>query len=137
MPRLALFNMAFGFLVLCLAAASGAFLATEITTGYLHDKALLETWALSLQKSAHGHANLFALTHIALGLTLPYSSLPGRVKVLQTIGLALGTLAMGFVMLLRAALGPVDGIDLTEILLGLFLSCALAAMATHAVGLFA
>jgi hypothetical protein len=135
MPRLGIFNMMFGFLALFLAAAAGPFLATEITSGYLRDKALLDTWTLLLQKSSHGHTNLFGLVHIAFGLTMPYSILPTRAKLLQTIGFGLGTVAMGVVMLVRAALGPVDGIDPTEIALGVMLSCALAALGTHALGL--
>ena len=123
-PRLAIFNMMFGFLVLAVVAAAGAFIATDISDGYLRDKALLETWILLLSKSAHGHTNLFGLIHIALGLTLPYSTFSPRVKLLQTIGLALGTVAMGPIMLIRAYLGPVSGIDPTAALLGVMLSCA-------------
>jgi hypothetical protein len=134
-PRLGLLNMTIGFALIFLAAALGPFVATEITSGYLRDKALLETWRLLLQKSSHGHTNLFGMLHVAFGLTLPYSALSGRLKKLQTVGLVLGSCAMGPVLLVRAALGPVDGIDLTEIVAGAFLSCALAAIALHAYGL--
>jgi len=127
--------MAFGFFVIFLAAAAGAFLATDITQAFLRDKQLLSSWTLMLGKSAHGHANLFGLVHIAFGLTLPYSIWGPRVKVAQTVGLALGTVAMGIVMLIRAYVGPTGGIDLTEAVLGIFLSCALAALFTHAAGL--
>jgi hypothetical protein len=135
MPRLALFNLTFGFIVLFLAAAAGPFLATEITSGYLRDRALLETWQLALQKSAHGHANLFGLIHVAFGLTMAHSILPLWMKKAQTVGLMLGSISMGLVMLVRAAVGPVEGIDPTEIVLGITLSCALAAIGTHAFGL--
>lgn len=135
MPRLSIFNMMFGFLVLSLAAAAGAFIATDITDGYLRDKALLETWQLLLSKSSHGHTNLFAMIHIALGLTLPYSLLSPRVKLLQTVGLGLGTLAMGPLMIARAYIGPTDGIDPNAVAIGIMLSCALAAIASHAAGL--
>jgi hypothetical protein len=134
-PRLAVFNMMVGFLVLALAAAAGAFVATDITDGYLRDKALLETWQLLLSKSAHGHTNLFALTHVAFGLTLPYSKFGTRTKTWQTAGLLLGTLAMGPVMVARAYYGPTDGVDPIAILLGVMLSAALAAIASHAAGL--
>src|SRR4051812_12910773 len=122
MPRLGVLNMMIGFLVLSIAAAAGPFLATDITAGYLHDKALLETWSLLLQKSSHGHTNLFGTLHVLFGLTLPYSALGNRVKKLQTIGLALGSLGMGPVLLVRAALGPTAGLDPTEIVIGTFLS---------------
>lgn len=135
MSRVALFNMMLGFTALAIAAAAGAFIATDITDGYLRDKALLETWSLLLTKSSHGHTNLFALTHIAFGLTYPYSAFSPRVKLWQTVGLALGTLAMGPVMLMRAYAGPFAGVDPIAIALGVMLSCALAALASHAAGL--
>lgn len=135
MPRLGLANMTFGFAIMFLAASAGPFLATELTSGYLRDKALLGTWMSTLQTSAHGHTTLFALLHVALGLTLPYSSFSTRMKTAQSIGLGLGTIAMGTVMLVRAVLGPVDGVDLTEVVMGVMLSCALAAIGTHAAGL--
>lgn len=135
MPRLSIFNMMFGFLVLALAAAAGAFIATDITDGYLRDKALLETWQLLLTKSAHGHTNLFGMIHIALGLTLPYSIFSGRVKTWQTVGLTLGTLAMGPGMIVRAFVGPSDSIDSSGIVIGIMLSCALVAIGSHAAGL--
>ena len=135
MPRLGILNMLIGFSVLAFAAAAGAFLATDITAGYLHDKALLETWRLLLLKSAHGHTNLFGTLHVLLGLTLPYSALKPSVKKAQTIGLLLGTLAMGPGMMIRAFAGPFEGVDATEGVIGLMLTAALAALATHAYGL--
>lgn len=135
MPRLGLLNMLLGFLVLSVAAAAGPFIASDITAGYLRDKALLETWQLLLQKSSHGHTNLFGMLHVLFGLTMPYSALSERFKKLQTVGLALGSIGMGPVMLARAAIGPVQGIDVTEVVIGTFLSCALAALATHTFGL--
>ena len=137
MPRLAVFNMFFGFLVLFLAAAAGAFVASDLTAGYLKDKAFLDTWVMVLNKSSHGHTNLFALTHIAFGLTMPYSALPPRVKLWQTVGLALGTLAMGPGLLARAQLGPTESTDVNAIVVGVLLSCALAALFSHAAGLAA
>jgi hypothetical protein len=137
MPRLALFNLTFGFCVLFLAASAGAFIADDLTTAYLKDRAMLETWAMTLTKSAHGHTNLFALIHIAFGLTMAYSALPARIKLLQTIGLGLGTLAMAVLMLVRARLGPTEDLDVVGIVIGVLLSCALAALASHAAGLAA
>lgn len=137
MPRLALFNMFFGFLVLTLAAMMGPFLATDITAGFLRDRALLETWQLLLQKSSHGHTNLFGTLHILFGLTLPYSALGERWKKLQTGGFILGVVGMSVGMQLRGAMGPVEGLDPTEVLVGACLSAALAALATHTFGLAA
>ena len=135
MPRLAIFNMFFGFLVLFLAAAAGAFIATDLSSGYLQDKAFLDTWVMVLDKSAHGHTNLFALMHIAFGLTMPYSVFSNRVKLWQTIGFVCGTLAMGPGLLVRARLGPTAGTDVNEIVVGVLLSCTLVALFTHAAGL--
>lgn len=137
MPRLAILNMLVGFSVLFLAAAAGAFVATEMTHGYLRDQSILDSWLLTLQKSAHGHTNLFALMHIVFGLTLPYSVFSNRSKLLQTVGLSLGTCAMAIVLPIRGLIGPIDGVDVTEVVLGAFLSCALVAIAMHAAGLAA
>lgn len=135
MSRLALFNMTLGFTVLFFAAAAGAFIATDLTEGYLRDKAILESWRLVLASSAHGHSNLFATIHICFGLTLPYSALPSRVKLLQTIGLAAGTFAMGPVMIVRSLTPPAEGIDIVALVIGALLSCSLAAIGAHAFGL--
>ncbi len=137
MPRLAQFNLTFGFFILFLAAAAGAFIADDMTTGYLKDKAILETWDLLLTKSAHGHTNLFALIHVAFGLTMAHSAFSLRIKLLQTVGLVLGTSAMAVLMLVRAKLGPTEDVDVVGILIGVLLSCALAAIASHAAGLAA
>jgi hypothetical protein len=135
MARLALLNMLIGFVVVAVAAAAGAFIATSLTNGYLKDQQILTSWLLTLQSSAHGHSNLFGLLHIVFGLTLPYSNMTSRMKLLQTIGLGAGTFAMGPLMLTRAWLGPVEGVDLTEVLIGSCLTLALAAIALHAIGL--
>ena len=137
MPRLAVLNMAIGFGVLVLAAAAGAFIATDLTRAHLMDKEQIASWALLLQSSAHGHTNLFATVHICFALTLPYSVLPRRVKIWQTAGLSLGTFAMSIGMLVRSYLGPRAGIDPLELVIGVMLSCALAALALHAYGLAA
>lgn len=137
MPRLALFNICIGFIVLFLAAAAGAFIATDLTAGFLKDKAFVDSWAVMLSKSAHGHSNLFALTHIAFGLTMPYSRFSARVKLCQTIGLGLGTLAMGPILVARALHGPTESLDLLEIAIGSMLSCALLMMFSHAAGIAA
>lgn len=135
MSRLALVNMLIGFLVLSIAAAAGAFIASELTDAYVSDPGLVKAWGPTLRASAHGHVNLFALTHIALGLTLPYSRFGTRIKLAQTIGLACGLVAMGPLMLWRAALGAPRGTDAVGVAIGLLLAVALAALASHAAGL--
>lgn len=135
MPRIAILNILIGFTVLFLAAAAGAFLATTITDGFLYDKVILESWAHLLQRSAHGHTNLFGVLHICLGLTMPYSQLSPKTKMVQTAGLSLGTIAMGPLMLIRAAVGPSSEIDLSGIVIGICLSAALLALAIQIFGL--
>ncbi len=135
MPRLALINMAIGFFVLTLAASYGAFIATDLTSQFIHDPALINSWTSKLTQSAHGHTNLFGLLHIALGLTLPYSVWAERVKTFQTIGLGLGTLAMGPLMLIKSGLAPSENPDLISLAIGIGLSAALIALFTQAAGI--
>lgn len=135
MPRVAILNMVIGFAVLFVAAAAGAFIANDLTEAFLKDMELLNSWDAVLSRSAHGHTNLFAILHICFGLTIPYSLLSMRVKKLQTVGLFLGTFAMGPLMIIRAGMAPSDGFDPVSILIGLFLSCALAMLFSHAYGL--
>ncbi|MCX6130935.1 MAG: hypothetical protein NTX25_17995 [Proteobacteria bacterium] len=136
MPRLSLFNMAFGFLVIFFAACGGAFVSFDMTQAYLHDLSLLQTWQMDLMKSAHGHSNLFGLLHIAFGLSLPYSPLAQRWKKIQTVGLICGVLSMGPGMILRALRGPSESFDMIGILIAMGLSAALASLGSHAAALF-
>jgi hypothetical protein len=129
MPRLSIVNFFIGFLCLCLGASAGVFIATSKSAIYLVDGKFPVAWADLLKESAHGHFNLFALIHIALGLTLPYSKLQAKWKMLQTIGLGLGTLAMGPGLWLRAVAGPEN--SLMEYGLGACLSLALLALVAH------
>ena len=135
MPRIGLLNMIFGFCVLAIAAAAGAFVATDLTQGFVHDKAMIDSWQLMLDKSAHGHTNLFALLHICFGLTLPYSRWKAPFKMAQTAGLMLGTLAMGPGMMVKARILPHDGNNVIDIIIGGMLSAALAALISHCIGL--
>ena len=135
MPRLAILNMVIGFVVLSLAAAAGSFVATEATEAILKDPALLNTWGQILRRSAHGHTNLFAMTHILFGLTMPYSSLSSRVKKFQTIGMLSGTIAMSAGMYAQSF--GAGSLDLTagSVTVGILLSAALLAIGSHAFGL--
>jgi hypothetical protein len=135
MPRVAILNMVIGFAVLFVAAAAGAFIANDLSEAFLRDRELLNSWNAVLSRSAHGHTNLFAILHICFGLTIPYSVLSSRIKKFQTIGLFLGTFAMGPLMIVRASMAPSEGFDPVAILIGIFLSCALAMLFSHAYGL--
>lgn len=132
MPRIAVANMALGFLILFFAAAAGALVAWDITDAWLYNKEHVGSWALMLQKSAHGHTNLFGILHICLGLTMPYAACGPKVRLLQTVGLACGSFAMGPLMVIRSWQGPTEKLDLSSAVTGLLLSFALLAIALQA-----
>jgi hypothetical protein len=127
--------MLLGFLALFFAAAAGSFIAFDTTEAFVKDPGLLNSWQLLINRSAHGHTNLFGLTHIAMGLTFPYSILSLRAKKIQTLGLLAGTFAMSVLMLARSYVGPANGIDILDVATGACLSCALMAIACHCYGL--
>lgn len=135
MNRLGLLNMTIGFIIVFIAAAAGAFIAWDLTEAYLVDSSILNEWQTALQRSAHGHSNLFGYLHILFGLTIVYSKLGRSWKLFQTIGLLAGSLAMGPGMLYRASLGPNPSTDLSGLLVGFGLSLALLAIASHAAGI--
>ena len=135
MPRIAVVNMAVGFFLLCFAAMGGSFIAFDMTEGYLKDPEILASWQLALQKSSHGHTNLFAIVHVVMGLTMPYSLWSNRTKVWQTWGLAAGSFAMGPMMLVRAAAGPTSSLDPIGLVIGAGLSLSFAALGCHLLGL--
>jgi hypothetical protein len=136
MNRIGILNMIIGFTILFLAASGGGFVAFDMTTGFLKDPAILESWELALLKSAHGHSNLFGMIHIMFGLTLPYSEFSSKWKKRQTLGLFLGSLAMGPGMMIRAFKGPTESTDLTGILIGIALSASLLTLVSHSAGLY-
>ena len=137
MPRIALFNMMFGFGVLFFAAAAGVFLSQDITSSIIHDEKYLTSWVYILKRSAHAHTNLFGMLHVLFGLTLPYSELSSRCKYYQTIGLVCGTVAMAVGLLLQAWQGPKDSIyDLIGLFMGLLLGAALLTLISHASGIY-
>lgn len=131
MSRIGMVNFVIGFGVLFFAAASGGFIAFDLTEGFMRDKALLDTWQSTLLQSSHGHTNLFAMIHILFGLTVIYGRLSHTMQSLQTLGLSLGTLAMGPGMMWRAYSGPSDTLDVTGLVVGIGLSCALLSIFSH------
>jgi hypothetical protein len=136
MPKIAIFNMAIGFLIIFFMAAAGTFLAYDITQGFLKDHVILESWQHMMSRSAHGHGNLFGIIHIAFGLTLPYSVFSLRFKRLQTFGLLLGSFAMGFLLHLKGMSGPTEAIDILNVVIGVCLSLWLISIASHCYALF-
>lgn len=136
MSKLAQVNVAIGFIVIFIAASAGSFIAFDLAENFLKDPELISSWAATLQRSAHGHFNMFGMLHILFGLSLHYSKLGTSVKRWQTIGLFLGTIAMGPVMLIRSYSGPSTTIDFLTVIMGSFLSLALAVLAMHIYGIF-
>ncbi len=131
MPRLGILNFVIGFGVIFLAACAGSFIAFDMTEGFLSDPKILTSWQLALLKSSHGHSNLFGILHILYGLTLVYSPIPPKYKVLQTVGFTLGTLAMGPGMMARAYGGPSESLDVIGAMIGIGLSGAFLALISH------
>lgn len=135
MRRIAIFNLAFGFSLIFVAASGGAFVALQSTEAYLQG-VVAPSWRSLLQASSHGHTNLFGVLHVLLGLTMPYARSTVAVDRLKTFGLLTGSLAMGPLLLVRAALGPAISMDGLGIVIGSCLTLALAALLSHTIGLF-
>lgn len=134
MQRIGILNMFLGFMLIFLAASAGAFVAMDATHRFL-DGVPVATWRDMLQASAHGHTSLFGIIHISFGITLPYSILSQRLKKIQTVGIFCGAMAMGPMMMIRAALGPTPTYEWNGLLIGGLLTLALFAIAGHAYGL--
>lgn len=135
MSRLSLLNLLIGFFLIFVSAASGAFLANDLTVKYLSEKTLVDNWASLIQKSAHGHTNLFGIIHICLGLTLPYSLASKNIKGIQTLGLSLGSIAMSLLMIIRSLNIPDSQSDNIGFAIGFFLSASLVSLFTHILGI--
>jgi len=135
MSKVSLTNFLIGFFLIFISASSGAFLANEISIKYISENNILDSWSSLIQKSAHGHTNLFAIIHICFGLTFPYSVANKLVKKLQTVGLFLGSFAMSVLMMVRSFYPPVSQTDYLGFIIGIFLSAALVALLTHMLGI--
>jgi hypothetical protein len=136
MSRVGLFNMGFGFFVIFLSASAGTFLSYALTEEILREGLATTRWSSLLQRSAHGHFNLFGMIHILFGLSLVYSPLSPHWHWKQTIALVLGTLAMGPGLYLHSLNPPQHQISMFNILLGILVGAALVALLSHAVALF-
>ena len=134
MPRLALLNLCFGFTLIVLSASAGAFIAVDLTHRFLEGQTSAR-WLEVLLATSHGHTSLFGLLHISFGLTLPYSIFSNGSKKIQSAGLAMGAIAMGPMMMVRAFLGPTASTEWNGLAIGGLLSCALLALSAHAFGI--
>jgi hypothetical protein len=134
MSRIGLANMAWGFFMIFVAACGGAFVALRLTETFMAAN-FTPRWESVLQTSSHGHTALFGTIHVLLGLTLPYDGRHRKVQTFKSLGLLLGSLAMGPLMLIRASLGPTLSTEFNGLLIGFCLSCALIAVLTHCVDL--
>ena len=135
MPQLGVFNMLVGFVLIFLASCGGFFISTQTVEAMQHAPSQLSEWSMTLQRSAHGHTNLFGLLHITFGLTLPYSAFSNKVKKLQTSGLVAGSLAMSLCLVLRSFQMPSHSIDGLGIFSAVLLCATMAALLSHITGL--
>ena len=135
MPRIALWNLFFGFLLVCIAAAAGPIIANDLTNNFAaqlqdglpHSR----DWLTTLQASAHGHLNLFGVLHVITGLTMPHARQTHKVRMFVTAGLGAGALAMGPLLLWRSHVTPAREIDPSGVAIGVLLVFALTALVTH------
>ncbi len=129
--------MAFGFLIIFISAMAGVFLVSDIELAFMKDKDLLLSWMHILQKTSHGHFNLFGMLHILFGLTLPYARHEKKLTLFLTACLVLGSLAMGPCLLIKSFLAN-ESLMRTSLdyLVGGFLSLSLIAIGCHTYSLF-
>jgi hypothetical protein len=135
MSRIGLANMAWGFFLIFTAACGGVFIALRLTETFMINAQATPAWDAILQTSSHGHTALFGSIHVLFGLTLPYDGRTLLVKKLKSFGLLMGSVAMGPLMLIRAAIGPTLSTEVNGIALGSCLSLALIAILSHSVDL--
>lgn len=136
MRGLAGLNIAAGFFVVGLISCFGAILSFDIADAVARSPTTLLQWQVVLQKSAHGHGNLFGMLHILFGSTLRYSLLPRKWKCWQSLGLFLGTLAAGPLMWFRS-LSPQPGApDLMTYIVSAFFAASLASIFSHSMAVF-
>jgi hypothetical protein len=127
-------NMAWGFTLIFVAACGGVFVALDTTESFIRGPVQPE-WQALLHTASHGHVTLFGVIHVLLGLTIPYTRSSSFENRLKSIGIGLGSLAMGPLLLVRAVIGPTLSTELNGVLIGVCLSCALIAIAYHALGI--
>ena len=135
MPRMSLILFILGFGAILGGLISGVFHAFTLTEMTLNPDLAPSQWELSLTRTAHGHSSLFGFLMIFMGLTLPYSRLPPRIKKLQAWSLVGGWIAMGPLLVVRAQLGPAPSTSPLGLLMGAFITFALTGILVHLVGI--
>lgn len=128
--------MLIGFSLIVLASCGGFFVAYDAEKSFMFNGQIIQSWPFVLMKSAHGHLNLYGLLHIAMGLSLPYSQIGRRGALGQTIGLALGSFAMGFLLIIRAWQGvPNSQWNILGVFIATALMSSVLALMAHCYGL--
>ena len=136
MSGLARLNIAVGFFMIGLISCFGAILSFDVSDAIARTPAALLLWEVVLQKSAHGHGNLFGMLHILFGLTLRYSLLSQKWKSWQSASLFLGTLAAGPLMWLRSLSPQPSAPDLMTYVVSVFFAASLASLFSHSMAVF-
>ena len=131
------FNLIFGFLALMVAEMVGPFLSFSLRSHYLAHSEILQSWAHAVTRSSHAHLAMFGIIQILVGLTLPYSNWPSRLKVWQTVFLTAGIMGMGPMMFYHSFHQPDGNFSWSEVFLGILLSLHLVAIIMHIFGLAA
>ncbi len=134
MQRFGLLNIIIGFSLILLASAAGSFVALDTTYRFLNQEGS-SNWRAVLEAASHGHTALFGVIHILVGLTVPYSSVPKKIQMIQGWMLFCGAFAMGPGMLIRGMLGPTSSVEWNGIAIGTLLSLWMLGLLIHLGGL--
>ena len=89
-----------GWIGLVISAFAGVFIANDLSTEFINHPNLAKH-KINYTQSAHGHSNMFSMIHILFGL-LFYSDYSNRTKLVQTVMLFLGIIAMGPLLYIRS-----------------------------------
>ncbi len=135
MSKVSLINVLIGWVGLVISAFAGVFIASDLSTEFINHSQMSETWKSVIIQSSHGHSNMFSMIHILFGLSLSYSVYSSRIKLIQTILLFMGLIAMGPLMYLRSNIKPTPDLGLVEVSIGICLSLSLLSMCSHCMGI--
>jgi len=135
MSKVSLINVLIGWIGLVISAFAGVFIASDLSTEFINHSQMSETWKSVIIQSSHGHSNMFSMIHILFGLSLSYSVYTNRTKIIQTIFLFMGIVAMGPLMYLRSNIKPTPELGLVEVSIGVCLSLSLLSMCSHCIGI--
>ena len=135
MSKVSLVNILIGWIGLVISAFAGVFIANDLSTEFINHSELSETWKSIILQSAHGHSNMFSMIHILFGLSCSYSDYSNRTKLIQTVMLFLGIIAMGPLLYIRSNIKPTPEMGLVEISIGICLCLCLLSMCSHCLGI--